>query len=630
MKWVLLCLLLSLSLAAAPGRSYYVNSDVSVGNDANPCTSQDKPCLTFERALPLVNPSDTLLASGTFVPLTALSIANTKTISSYPTGSFVAMECKGQNQLFTVQSSAVLSLSNVNVKNCAGYAIEAATKSAVSLETVTFTNAGVLHAEAEASISMNFVTASEFDGSLGGKQASNVVSLESGSSLAATNSEFLNNRGANKGGAISALGSASLSLTGVTMVNNSATLGGAIYAEGSSVEFENTVCDKNVASVSGGCAHFVQTPSVMFSLASFQGNSAGQGGGAAYFDRVKTVSWTSVTCKKNEAGTDGGCSVFVSVESVLMGNLTILSSNVAIQGNGGAFAARQSTLSLLNVVLDGNAANLGCGGSFYSQGGKLTASGLTLTSNTVAAIGMGAAGFMEEGVDFNLGIGEITGNLPSNEGCVCNASQGIATGLSLMADSIICTPSCDLSLNGDPDACSKQLPLAANARQSSVSSKSFSGVVGDAALLPIQLADPYGRPTAKGYDQLGIGLFKGAQAVFTTIKVAAGSTVGAYIVNMSLPEEGEFKVATTLSSIDIMNSPGSMTVSLPGKPATDLTALWVVLGLAAGAGLVVGSVFFYRRYFKRSQYLPIADGSSSTTAARGYGGVGFMSESEEV
>lgn len=132
---------------------------------------------------------------------------------------------------------------------------------------------------------------------------------------------------------------------------------------------------------------------------------------------------------------------------------------------------------------------------------------------------------------------------------------------------------------------------------------------------------------AHGYAQqdLQVTLWKSGLLVLTTVIVAPLPATGAYNVSVYVPYADSFLLNFKLDGAPIKNSPLPVKAGARPGVGTDLTILWVVLGLGGGLAVFVAVVLVWRKFGRRRAYAPLADGSTTSTH---YGGVGFATETE--
>jgi len=281
--------------------------------------------------------------SGTITLGSALpALANNLIIDG--TGQSVTIDGASMFQVFTVNSGATLTLSDLTVQNGSG-GLAAFGGGIVNNGMLTLNNCAILDSFA----------------GFGGAGIYNT------SMLTITNSTISHN-GTSKtddGGGIN--NSGTLNITNSNFSGNAAAAGGAVENAGGMMTVTNSTFSGNTALAGGG---IVNSGSLTIGGSTFSGNSAtGDAGGIANASSG-TISVTNSTFASNNAGTQGGGidngGVMIVVNSTISGN------SAPSGKGGGVLTSNQITFKNTIVANSTDGGNCSFAGTFTSDGHNLS------------------------------------------------------------------------------------------------------------------------------------------------------------------------------------------------------------------------------------------------------------------
>lgn len=253
--------------------------------------------------------------------------------------------------------------------------------------------------------------------------------------------------GIQNGAPVFAVGSATVTIEGMTIENGMGTLGGGISSFSSAVDVNNCIISNNTVVMGGvfpgqGGGILIDGESTMnINNSIISGNMADIGGGIIN-DGVLTI--TDSTLSSNGAQGRGG-GIF-NGGTVTVTSSTI-SSNSAEVGGGGIYN-NNGTVTISNSTINGDSANQG--GGIFNEG-MMTITNSTISENTAFE---GGGGIFNNGGTVQLSS-SIVANTPSGGDC-----SGSITSLGYNLES---GNSCGLTSTGDlPNTDPKLGPLQDN------------------------------------------------------------------------------------------------------------------------------------------------------------------------
>jgi predicted outer membrane repeat protein len=641
----IVCLLFLFLAVSVRARTLFVNSVTgSDGNNNNACDVAAAPCKTLQRAVSVAQPQDEVLAQGSFSLAQTLQL--TAALSFRPLNASFDVSCAaGVTSAFSVEGANGVSFSGVFFSGCSDYAVRTL-QSTVVIDQCDFESPGGAIRASQSSVSIQSSTVS------GSTQVSMLV--DSSSIVTLQSTQFVGNRG-QQGGAIS-VSNAQVTLIGITFSNNRAALsGGALLArQNSNITARSVVCDNNIAGLSGGCFHLESSYLRLSQNSGLRNNAAIQYGGAiagmfgASIEVVDSIftgnnatnggavganTAQSVTLQRSEFNQNGASAAGGAIYVFSVGTLSMTSVQVVgnlASNDGGGLSLTNTVVQSSGLTVRGNIAFLGRGGAFFMVEGSFTGFDVHLSQNNVGRIGQGAGGYALQG-GFALNNLTISDNTfidgSGIEGLVCMESNGFVSGATLQPLSVVCGLKCRLTANGNNNVCATQPTGGADPIASAVDAEDVSAVVGAVTTVEVSANNAYDVPVnvVAGSDMTAY-LQKGTLHLLNPVDIKSSGQTGVYILSFKPPYAGDLTLNVLMSGTQITNSP--VGIHVKADSSTDLTGLWVVMGLLGGLGLVIGGVFLYRHYVKRLSYQPLTDQASKS---RSYGGGGFQStDTEEI